>query len=238
MAFSPSAMPAPPALRRGSDPNAPLTDLATAFWPWTWPARCSCGCSIRRSNFASVDYGSGAKLAGGSGLLGDPQNPDVVVAPNGGADLIYLPQKPMRQGSWPAISSSSSPPRTMSAAVFVNDKLGKFPGALSMSDVNLMGSGENARSPHLCQLPQLSPASAPTSCNARWACMIPSRPPARAAMARCQPGRNPQFHGRHRTGFQNGLCRSCPDLQCRYRADPGAYRRHRPAGQRQTARAG
>ena len=39
-----------------------------------------------------MDFGNGGKLAGGSGLLGDPQHPDVVVAANGGADLIYLPE--------------------------------------------------------------------------------------------------------------------------------------------------
>ena len=41
------------------------------------------------------------------------------------------------------------------AAFFVNDRLGKFPGALSMSDVNLIGIGADAPALHLCGLPQL-----------------------------------------------------------------------------------
>ena len=41
---------------------------------------------------APVDFSNGGKLPGGSGMLGsDPLHPDVVVAANGGSDLIYLP---------------------------------------------------------------------------------------------------------------------------------------------------
>jgi len=93
-------------------------------------------------NFASVDYGSGTKLAGGSGLLGDPKNPDVVVVPNGGADLIYLPKSNAPQLAGDIVKFLTT--QDYVAAVFVNDRLGKFPGALSMSDLNLMGS---ARTP-------------------------------------------------------------------------------------------
>ena len=57
-----------------------------------------------------MDSSVGAKPVG-DGLLGHPQTPHVVVAPNGGADLIYLPNRMPR--SWRRISSSSSPPRIM-----------------------------------------------------------------------------------------------------------------------------
>jgi arylsulfatase A-like enzyme len=93
-------------------------------------------------NFASVDYGGGAKLAGGAGLLGDPTNPDVVVAPNGGADLIYLPKPNAKDLAGDIVSFLTS--QDYVSGVFVNDRLGKFPGALPMSDLNLMGS---ARTP-------------------------------------------------------------------------------------------
>jgi len=75
-------------------------------------------------------------------LLGDPQNPQVVVTPNGGSDLIYLPQQNAPQLAADIVRFLTT--QDYVAAVFVNDKLGKFPGALSMSDVNLMGA---ARTP-------------------------------------------------------------------------------------------
>jgi len=93
-------------------------------------------------NFASVDYGGGAKLEGGAGLLGDPGNPDVVVAPNGGADLIYLPKQNAKALAGDIVSFLTG--QDYISGVFVNDKLGKFPGALPMSALNLMGS---ARTP-------------------------------------------------------------------------------------------
>ena len=91
-------------------------------------------------NFASVDYGGGAKLSGGSGLLGDPKNPEAVVVANGGADLIYLPKKNAPQLADDIVKFLTS--QDYVGAVFVNDRLGTFPGALSMSDLNLIGSAK------------------------------------------------------------------------------------------------
>ena len=91
-------------------------------------------------NFASVDYGGGVKLAGGAGMLGDPQNPDAVVVPNGGADLIYLPKDNAAKLAGDMVQFLTS--QDYVAAIFVNDGLGKFPGALAMSDLNLMGSAK------------------------------------------------------------------------------------------------
>jgi Type I phosphodiesterase / nucleotide pyrophosphatase len=73
----------------------------------------------------------------GNGLLGkDPAKPDLVVATNGGSDLIYLPNKDKKLAE-----------RTVKAlldqdyvsGIFVDDKLGKFPGTLEMSQINLKG---------------------------------------------------------------------------------------------------
>jgi len=91
-------------------------------------------------NFASVDYGGGAKLGGGSGLLGDPKDPEAVVVANGGADLVYLPTKNAPRLAGDIVKFLTT--QDYVGAVFVNDKLGKFPGALSMSDLNLMGSAK------------------------------------------------------------------------------------------------
>jgi arylsulfatase A-like enzyme len=73
----------------------------------------------------------------GNGLLGkDPAKPDLVVATNGGSDLIYLPNRDKKLAE-----------RTVKAlleqdyisGIFVDDKLGRFPGTLEMSQINLKG---------------------------------------------------------------------------------------------------
>jgi arylsulfatase A-like enzyme len=73
----------------------------------------------------------------GNGVLGqDPTKPDLVVAANGGSDLIYLPNKDKKLAG-----------RTIKAlleqdyvsGLFVDDALGRFPGALPMSQLALKG---------------------------------------------------------------------------------------------------
>ncbi|GAC1494908.1 MAG: alkaline phosphatase family protein [Bradyrhizobium sp.] len=73
----------------------------------------------------------------GNGVLGqDPAKPDVVVATNGGSDLIYLPNKDKKLAD-----------RTIKAlleqdyvsGLFVDDSLGRFPGTLPISQINLRG---------------------------------------------------------------------------------------------------
>jgi predicted AlkP superfamily pyrophosphatase or phosphodiesterase len=73
----------------------------------------------------------------GNGLLGkDPAKPDLVIATNGGSDLIYLPNKDKKLAD-----------RTVKAlleqdyvsGLFVDDALGRFPGTLPMSQINLKG---------------------------------------------------------------------------------------------------
>lgn len=73
-------------------------------------------------------------------LGADAQKPEVIVAGNGGADLIYLPEKNAKTLAGGIVKFLTS--QDYVGAVFVNDKLGKFPGALAMSDVNLMGSAK------------------------------------------------------------------------------------------------
>jgi hypothetical protein len=73
----------------------------------------------------------------GNGVLGqDPAKPDLVVATNGGSDLIYLPNKDKKLAD-----------RTIKAlleqdyvsGLFVDDALGSFPGTLPMSSIGLKG---------------------------------------------------------------------------------------------------
>lgn len=73
----------------------------------------------------------------GNGVLGkDPTKPEVVIATNGGSDLVYIPGKDRKLVD-----------RTIKAlleqdyvsGIFVNDDLGRFPGTLPMSQLNLIG---------------------------------------------------------------------------------------------------
>jgi hypothetical protein len=79
----------------------------------------------------------------GNGLVGnDPAKPDLVVATNGGSDLIYLPNK-----------DSKLADRTVKAlleqdyisGIFVDDDLGKLPGTLPLSQLFLRGKAVTPR---------------------------------------------------------------------------------------------
>ncbi len=73
----------------------------------------------------------------GNGLLGpDPAKPDVVVATNGGSDLIYLPKadKKLARRIIKALLEQD-----YVSGLFVDDKLGRFPGTLPMSQIGLRG---------------------------------------------------------------------------------------------------
>jgi hypothetical protein len=76
-------------------------------------------------------------------LLGDdPANPQVVVAPNGGTVLLYLPGPGARALAPRVVEFLTRQDYT--GGVFVNDALGAIPGALPMSRIGLVGS---ARTP-------------------------------------------------------------------------------------------
>jgi arylsulfatase A-like enzyme len=88
-------------------------------------------------NDKNARVGDGKHPKAGNGVLGqDPTKPDLVVATNGGSDLIYLPNKDKKLAK-----------RTIEAlleqdyvsGLFVDDALGRFPGALPMSLINLKG---------------------------------------------------------------------------------------------------
>src|SRR4051812_500910 len=79
----------------------------------------------------------------GNGVLGkDPTKPDLVIATNGGSDLIYIPGKDRKLAD-----------RTIKAlleqdyvsGIFVDDEFGNFPGTLPMSQLGLKGK---AVTPH------------------------------------------------------------------------------------------
>jgi hypothetical protein len=94
-------------------------------------------------NDNNARVGDNAHPKAGNGLLGrDPAKPDLVIATNGGSDLIYLPNKDKKLAR-----------RTVKAlleqdyvsGLFVEDDLGKIPGTLPLSQLGLRGK---AVTPH------------------------------------------------------------------------------------------
>jgi hypothetical protein len=88
-------------------------------------------------NNKNAAVGDNAHPKAGNGVLGkDPTKPDIVIATNGGSDLVYLPGKDRKLAE-----------RTIKAlleqdyvsGLFVDDELGRFPGTLPMSQLNLKG---------------------------------------------------------------------------------------------------
>ncbi len=74
----------------------------------------------------------------GNGLLGkDPAKPDLVVATNGGSDLIYLPNKDKKLA---ARTVRALLDQDYVSGIFVNDDLDKFPGTLPTSQLGLRGT--------------------------------------------------------------------------------------------------
>jgi arylsulfatase A-like enzyme len=79
----------------------------------------------------------------GNALLGkDPAKPDVVVATNGGSDLIYLPNND-RKLAGRIVKALLE--QDYVSGLFVEDDLGRFPGALPLSLLSLRGK---AVTPH------------------------------------------------------------------------------------------
>jgi len=79
----------------------------------------------------------------GNGLIGgDRDKPKVVVAANGGSDLIYIPDgdKTLAKRVINVLLSED-----YVSGIFVDSKLGKYPGTLSLDDIALEGS---AITPH------------------------------------------------------------------------------------------
>ncbi|HEX2364454.1 MAG TPA: alkaline phosphatase family protein [Bradyrhizobium sp.] len=88
-------------------------------------------------NDKNARVGDGKHPKAGNGVLGqDPAKPDLVVATNGGSDLIYLPNKDKKLARR---TIETLLEQDYVSGLFVDDALGKFPGTLPMSLVNLKG---------------------------------------------------------------------------------------------------
>jgi len=88
---------------------------------------------------APVDFAKGQHTSRGSGVIGqDPAAPDVVVAANGGIDLVYLPSAGAPELAKKIIAALMS--QDYVSGIFVDDKFGSMPGTLPLSAINLKGS--------------------------------------------------------------------------------------------------
>ena len=88
-------------------------------------------------NDGNARVADGAHPKAGNGLLGqDPVKPDIVVATNGGSDLIYLPKgdKKLADKTIKALLEQD-----YVSGIFVDDKLGRFRGTVEMSQIGLKG---------------------------------------------------------------------------------------------------
>ena len=89
------------------------------------------------ANDKNAQVGAGAHPKAGNGLIGrDPAAPDIVVAANGGSDLVYLVNRD-RALAGRVIEALFA--QDYVSGVFVDDDLGPFPGTLPLSAINLKG---------------------------------------------------------------------------------------------------
>jgi hypothetical protein len=74
-----------------------------------------------------------------SGLIGDDtSHPDVVIAANGGSDLVYFPQGNAADLAAKVVALLLG--EDYVSGLFVDDRLGSFPGTLPLSAINFVGS--------------------------------------------------------------------------------------------------
>jgi arylsulfatase A-like enzyme len=92
-----------------------------------------------------VDLKGGFHVKGDGALLGkDPNHPQVIIAAQGGTDLIWLPQGQGRAAMARRIVRFLTT-EDYTSALFVDDALGSIPGTLPISDIGLVGASLIAR---------------------------------------------------------------------------------------------
>jgi arylsulfatase A-like enzyme len=122
------------------DPDAPafLMD-ATSYYPPVSVCDCDGSKFMQRPS-------QGNGLIGGSGKVpadGEITDAEVVIAANGGSDLIYLPQPSAEANRELALKISDFLLRQDYVdGVFVHDDLGDLPGTLPLSAIGLIGSSK------------------------------------------------------------------------------------------------
>ncbi len=99
------------------------------------------GMKLYDPDAAQIEVAANAAPMFGNGLLGDPAKPEVIVAANGGSDLIYLPghDRALLDRVLSALSAQD-----YVSGLFVDDAFGPVPGTLPLSAIALKG---HARTP-------------------------------------------------------------------------------------------
>ena len=101
------------------------------------------GMSLFDPDAKNVAVADGAFPSRGNGLIGsDPAKPEIVIAANGGSDLVYLPTADKALAAKVVAFLSK---QDYVSGLFVDDALGKIPGTLPLSAVSLKGA---AVTPH------------------------------------------------------------------------------------------
>lgn len=91
-----------------------------------------------------IDAAKGQHPFAGNGLIGpDPAHPQVVVAANGGTDLIYLPQADARTLAPRVVEALMA--QDYVSSIFVDDDLGAIAGTLPTSAIGFRGSALTPR---------------------------------------------------------------------------------------------
>lgn len=88
------------------------------------------------SNFALVTDGAHPRL-GNAMIGGDKDHPKIVIATNGGSDLIYIPDGD-RELAGRVVKALLA--QDYVSGLFVDGRLGNFPGTLLLADINLDGA--------------------------------------------------------------------------------------------------
>jgi hypothetical protein len=102
-----------------------------------------CGCDD--SKFMQHPVQGNGVIGGGGKLpeaLLEPMDAEIIVAANGGSDLIYLPQSPDNSESNQKLALEISNfllQQDYVDGIFVRDDLGEVPGTLRLSDIGLIG---------------------------------------------------------------------------------------------------
>ena len=92
------------------------------------------------ANDKNAQVGAGAHPKAGNGLIGrDAAAPDIVVAANGGSDLVYLVN---RDRGLAARVVEALLAQDYVSGIFVDDDLGAIPGTLPLSAINLKGAAK------------------------------------------------------------------------------------------------
>ena len=88
---------------------------------------------------AAVDFNAGQHTSKANGIIGtDPASPDVVVAANGGIDLIYLPQSSAKGLVGKIVDMLLA--QDYVSGLFVDDRFGSIAGTLPLSAINFKGA--------------------------------------------------------------------------------------------------